>query len=88
MCEFNTKVQSSNSMRLTIVSAKSKIHFPRGGYLSPGYSIVLEKKKHRMLYYSYASHLLADFGDNLSKFKQSSNSPVYFRACLLNDMMI
>ena len=44
MCEFNTKVQSSNSMRLTIVSAKSKIHFPRGGYLSPGYSIVLEKK--------------------------------------------
>ena len=34
MCEFNTKVQSSNSLRLTIVSAKSKSHSPRRGYLS------------------------------------------------------
>ena len=29
-------------MKLTIVSAKSKIHSPRRGYLSPGNSIVLE----------------------------------------------
>ena len=44
MCEFNTNVQSSNSWRLTIVSAKPKIHSPRRGYLSPGNSIVLEKE--------------------------------------------
>ena len=48
-----------------------------------------------MLYYSPASQILADFGGNLSKFKQFSNRPVYFRVspsyfpvCLLNDMMI
>ena len=44
MREFNTNVQSSNSLRLTIVSAKPKIHSPRRGYLSPGNSIVLEKE--------------------------------------------
>lgn len=45
MCELNAKVQSSNSLRLTNVSAKSKIHSPRRCYLSPGHSIVLEKKE-------------------------------------------
>ena len=42
MCEFNTKITITQLLRLTIVSAKSKIYSPRRGYLSPGNSIVLE----------------------------------------------
>ena len=42
MCEFNRKITIVQLLRLTIVSAKSKIHSPRRGYLSPGNSIVLE----------------------------------------------
>ena len=42
MCEFNTKITIAQLQRLTIVSAKSKIHSPRRGCLSPGNSIVLE----------------------------------------------
>ena len=42
MCEFNTKITIVQLLRLTIFSAKSKIHSPRRGYLSPGNSIVLE----------------------------------------------
>jgi len=44
MCEFNTKVQSSNFLRLTIVSAKSENPPPRRRYLLPGNSIVLEEE--------------------------------------------
>ena len=42
MCELNTKIIIVQLLRLTIVSAKSKIHSPSGGYLSPGNSVVLE----------------------------------------------
>ena len=41
MCELNTKITIVQLLRLTIVSAKSKIYSPRRGYLSPGNSIVL-----------------------------------------------
>ena len=42
MCEFNRKITIAQLLRLTIVSAKSKLYSPRPGYLSPGNSIVLE----------------------------------------------
>ena len=42
MCEFNTKITIVHLLRLTILSAKSKIYSRRRGYLSPGNSIVLE----------------------------------------------
>ena len=42
MCEVNTKITIAQILRLTIVSAKSKIYSPRRGYLSPGNSIALE----------------------------------------------
>ena len=42
MCEFNTKITIVQLSRLTILSAKSKIHSLRWGYLSPGNSIALE----------------------------------------------
>ena len=64
-------------------SAKPKIPSPRRGYLK------------RLLHYSSASQILADFGDNLTKFKHASIRPVYFRVSLsyfpvwlLNDTMI
>ena len=73
-------------------SAKPKIPSPRRGYLSPGNSIVLEKETNSN---SSASQILADFGDNLTKFKHASIRPVYFRVSLsyfpvwlLNDTMI
>ena len=37
MCELNTKITL-----LTIVTERSKIYFPRRGFLSPGNSIDLE----------------------------------------------
>ena len=96
---------------LTIVSAKSKIDFAWRGYLSPGNSIVLENRmlyyssasqilvdfshlnrSQVYLRYPYSANMNPPI---LSKFKQSSNSPLYvhvsrtyFRACQLNDMMI
>ena len=92
MCEFNTNVQSSNSLRLTIVSAKPKIHSPRRGYY---HQVILSFWKKRLLHYSSASQILADFGDNLTKFKHASITPVYFRVSpsyfpvlLLNDTTI
>ena len=42
MCEFNTKIAITQLLRLTIVSAKSKIYCPRRSYLSPGNSIILD----------------------------------------------
>ena len=42
MYEFNTKVTIVQLLRLTILSAKSKIYSPRQGYFSPGNAIVLE----------------------------------------------
>ena len=42
MCEFNIKITIVQLLRFSIVSAKSKFHSPRRGYLSPGNSIVLE----------------------------------------------
>ena len=42
MSEFKAKITIAQLLRLTIVSAKSKIYTPRRGYLSPGNSIILE----------------------------------------------
>ena len=42
MSEFTAKITIAQLLRLTIVSAKSKIYSPRRGYLSPGNSIILE----------------------------------------------
>ena len=42
MGEFKTKITIIQILRLTTTSAKSKIHSPRRGYLSPGNSIILE----------------------------------------------
>ena len=93
MCEFNTNVQSSNSLRLTIVSAKPKIHSPRRGYLSPGNSIVLEKETASL--FISVTNSCSSVGDNLTKFKHASITPVYFRVSpsyvpvlLLNDTTI
>ena len=36
ICEINIKITIVQLLRLTIVSAKSKTHSPRRGYLSPG----------------------------------------------------
>ena len=49
MCEFNTKSTIAQLLRLTIVSAKSKICSPRRGCLSPPYN-------------SSASRFFADVG--------------------------
>ena len=57
MSEFNTKI--AHLFRLTIVSAKSKIHSPRQGYLSPVDSTVLEIAA---VHYSLASQIHADLG--------------------------
>ena len=76
MCECNTNVQSSNSLRLGIVSAKSKITLLDEVIY---HQVILSFWNKRMLYYSSTSQILADFGDYLLKFKQSSNRPVYFR---------
>ena len=42
MSDFKAKIAIAQLLRLTIVSAKSKIYSPRRGYLSPGNSIILE----------------------------------------------
>ena len=42
MSEFKAKITIAQLLRLTIVSAKSKIYSPRRSYLSPGNSIILE----------------------------------------------
>ena len=76
MCEFNTKITIVQLLRLTIFSAKSKIHSPRRGYLSPGNSIVLEIEA-ALLFISVT--IFADFGAHLLKFKHASNNPVYKR---------
>ena len=36
MCEFNSKITIVQLLRLTMVSAKSKLHSPRRNYLPPG----------------------------------------------------
>ena len=59
------------------------------------HQVILSFWKKRLLHYSSASQILADFGDNLTKFKHASIRPVYFRVSLsyfpvwlLNDTMI
>ena len=93
MCEFNTNVQSSNSLRLTIVSAKPKKFTLLDEVIY--HQVILSFWKKRLLHYSSASQILADFGDNLTKFKHASITPVYFRVSpsyfpvlLLNDTTI
>ena len=66
MREFNTKISIAQLLRLTIVSAKSKICSPRRDYLSPGNSIVLGIAA-TSLFIS-----VTIFGANF-------NGPVYFR---------
>ena len=63
MCEFNTKITTAQLLRLwtIIVSAKSKIHSARRGYLSPGNAIVLEIAA-AIYYSSVLSQINADFG--------------------------
>ena len=69
MSEFKAKITIAQLLRLTIVSAKSKIYSPRRGYLSPGNSSILE----------IAATLLLILGLILLKLKHASNRPVYFR---------
>ena len=72
MHKFNTEIPTLQLLSLTTVSAKSKIQFPRQGYLSPGNSIVLEIEV-ALLFISVTNswaHLL--------KFKHAFNRPIYF----------
>ena len=77
MCEFNTKITIAQLLRLTIVSAKSKIYSPRRGYLSPGNSIILEIAA--TLSFIGVIIFLLILGLILLKLKPASNRPVYFR---------
>ena len=78
MCEFNTKITIAQLLRLTIVSAKSKLYSPRLGYLSPRNSIVLEIAATSLL---ISVTLLCWFWGSIcwSSWKHASNRPVYFR---------
>ena len=71
MCEFNTTITIAQLLRLTIVSAKSKIYYPRQSYLSPGNSFVLE------IAATFLFMLI--LGLILLKLKHASKSSVYFR---------
>ena len=70
MCEFNTKITISQLLRLTIVSAKSKIYSPSRGYLAPGNSIVLEIAA--TLLFINVTNFFADFG---AHFVETSTLP-------------
>ena len=78
MCEFNTKITIAQLLRLTSVSAKSKIYSPRRGYLSP-------RQFHRFgnssyfLVHQQRQNVLLIFGLILLKLMHASNRPVYFR---------
>ena len=74
MCEFNTKITIAHLLRLTIVSAKSKIYSPRRGYLSPGNSIVLE-----IMSSYFIIHRRHKFLPILLKLKHAFKRPVYLR---------
>ena len=77
MCEFNKKITIAHLLRLTIVSAKSKIYSPRLGYLSPSNSIVLEVAA-ALLFISVTNS--CQFLELiLLKLKHAFNRPVYVR---------
>ena len=60
MSEVKTKIKIAQTLiRLTIVSAKSKIYSLRRGYLSPGNSIILEIAATLLF---IGSQFFADFG--------------------------
>ena len=77
MCEFKSKVRISQLLRLTIVSAKSKIYSPRRGYLSPGNSMVLGNSSCFIVHQRHK--FLPILGLILLKLKHASNRHVYFR---------
>ena len=77
MSEFKAKTTIAQLLRLTIVSAKSKIYSPRRGYLSPGNFIILEIAA-TLLFIGVTIFLLI-LGLILFTLKHSSNRPVYFR---------
>ena len=78
MWELNTKITIAQFLRLTIVSAKSKIYSPRQSYLSPGNSIVLEIAA--TLFIIHQRHnFLPILALILLKLKHASNRLVYFR---------
>ena len=79
MCELNTKITIAQLLKLTIVSAKSKIYdSTRQGYLSPGNSIVLGIAA--TLFIIHQRHnFLPILALILLKLKHASNRPVYFR---------
>ena len=76
MCEFNTKITIAQHLRLTIVSAKSKIYSPRRGYLSPGDSIILEIAANFIIHQRH--NFLLILGLILLKLKHASNRPFIF----------
>ena len=72
MCEFNTAITIAQLLGLTVVSAKSKIHSPRRGYLSPGNSILLEITA-ALLFISITNscRFRGSFVENQARFQQT-----------------
>ena len=84
MCEFNTKITIAQLLRLTIVSAKSKIYSARRGYFSPGNSIVLEIAA-TLLFISvtvFFSDFGAHFVETQARFQQTCLSSWLMHALL------
>ena len=72
MREFNTKITIAQLLRLTIVSAKSKIYSARRGYFSPGNSIVLEIAATLLfISVSFFSDFEAHFVETQARFQQT-----------------
>ena len=76
MCKFNTKITIVQLLRLTIVSAKSKIHSPRRGSLSLGNSVVLEIAA-ALLFISTTNS--CQFWDSFVETQAHFQQTVYFR---------